>query len=139
MVKRKSQVLHSKAPKPALGLTQPLFNGYRGSFTDGTATGHEDNSHPPGATAKKHYAVMTLRGIYPLCVTQFEDHSHEAGNNRYIQFSAFLGLQISALSRERDKNIMEYNTSEKRNKTADMKRLNSVAGTGDTCAVNQQT
>jgi hypothetical protein len=33
---------------------------------------------------------------------------------------------------------MDYNASEKRNKTADMKRLNSVEGTADTSAVNQQ-
>jgi hypothetical protein len=70
-------------------------------------------------------------------VTYSEDHSHEAGNNKNIQFSACLDLKISALILERDKYIMEYNASEKRNKTADTKRLNSVAGTADTSAVNQ--
>jgi len=48
------------------------------------------------------------------------------------------GPQISALNRERDENKMDYNASAKRNKTADMNRLNSVAGTADTSAVNQQ-
>jgi len=33
---------------------------------------------------------------------------------------------------------MDYSASEKRNKTADMNRLNSVAGTADTSAVKQQ-
>jgi len=33
---------------------------------------------------------------------------------------------------------MDYNASAKWNKTADMNRLNSVAGTADTSAVNQQ-
>jgi hypothetical protein len=81
---------------------------------------------------------MARRGTtLPPCVTYFEDHCHEAENNKSIQFSACLDLQISALIRERDKNIMEYNASEERNETADMKRLSSVAGTADTSAVNQ--
>ena len=82
---------------------------------------------------------MARRGTtLPPCITYFEDHSHEAGNNKNIQFSACLCLQISALNRERYKNIMDYNASEKRNKTADMNRLNSVVGRADTSAVNQQ-
>jgi hypothetical protein len=55
-----------------------------------------------------------------------------------IQFSACLGLQISALNRERDKKILDYNASEKRNKTVDMSRLNRAAGKADTSAVNKQ-
>ena len=138
---KKSQILHSKAPKPALGRSQPPFQGYRGPFPDGTATGNEDdNLTPPGATVKKQYAVMARRGTtLPPCITYFEDHSHEARNKKNIQFSACLCLQISALNRERYKNIMDYNASEKRNKTADMNPLNRVAGTADTSAVNQQT
>jgi hypothetical protein len=129
-----------KRQKPALGLTQPPFQGYRDPFPDGTAAGHEDdNSTPPGATMKKQYAVMACtETTLPPCVTCFEDHSHEAGNNKNIQFSACLDLQISALNRERYKNIMDYNAREKRNKTVDMNRLNSVAGKADTSAVNHQ-
>jgi hypothetical protein len=68
------------------GLTQPHFQGYRGSFPDGTAKGHEDdNSTTPGATMKKQYAVMERRGTtLTPCITCFEDHSHEAGNNKNI-------------------------------------------------------
>jgi len=79
-------ILHSKAPKLALGLTQTPFQGYRGSFPNGTATGHkDDNSTPPGATVKKQYAVMARRGTtLPPCITYFEDQSHEAGNNKNI-------------------------------------------------------